>query len=242
MHPTAMNNGEAFFATYSKFFNGSLVTVIDIGAQDVNGSLKQVCPKNFKYIGVDFQEAKGVDIVLSDPYKLPFENDSIDIIVSSSCFEHSEMFWLSFLEILRVLKPTGLFYLNAPSDGGVHNYPVDCWRFYPDSGQALVTWAKRNEYNPVLLECYTQVGGGWQDYVGVFLKDAQHSSVFADRILNHKKDFENGRVSHSNTLLNPAGATQNERTMRSRTLKGILKKILLLNFLRRALKPTPTQP
>ena len=69
------------------------------------------------------------------------------------------MFWVSYLEILRILKPVGLFYLNAPSDGAVHKYPVDCWRFYPDSGQALVTWSKRNGFNNVLLECYTQMGG-----------------------------------------------------------------------------------
>jgi SAM-dependent methyltransferase len=178
MHPTAMKNGDFFFETYSKFFTEPLVTVLDIGAQDVNGSLKQVCPGRFKYIGVDFQDARGVDVVLTDPYKLPFEDQSIDIIVSSSCFEHSEMFWVIFLEILRVLKPKGVFYLNAPSDGSVHRYPVDCWRFYPDSGQALINWAKRNRFNPALLECYTQVGGSWQDYVAIFLKDKHHLNIF----------------------------------------------------------------
>ena len=30
-----------------------------------------------------------------------------------------------------------LFYLNAPSNGEFHRYPVDCWRFYPDAGGAL---------------------------------------------------------------------------------------------------------
>jgi SAM-dependent methyltransferase len=71
-------------------------------------------------------------------YKLPFADGSVDVVLSSSCFEHSEFFWLLFLEILRVLRPEGLFYLNAPSNGPFHRYPVDCWRFYPDSGNALV--------------------------------------------------------------------------------------------------------
>jgi SAM-dependent methyltransferase len=241
MHKTAMKNGEDFFSTYSKFFTGSNVTVVDIGAQDVNGSLKEVCPKSLKYIGVDFQDAKGVDIVLTDPYKLPFDDASIDIVVSSSCFEHSEMFWLSYLEILRILKPTGLFYLNAPSDGGVHKYPVDCWRFYPDSGQALVTWSKRNGLDPILLECYTQVGGGWQDYVAIFLKDQQHQNLFTDRILNHKKDFENGMLSGQDVVLNAVGTTQNVRKLRRRSLKGILRKLFLIDLVSSIFKPPQRQ-
>lgn len=249
MHPTAMKNGEAFFSTYSKFFTATEVTVVDVGAQDVNGSLREICPLTFKYIGVDFQEAKGVDIVLTDPYELPFEDQSIDIVVSSSCFEHSEMFWVSYLEILRILKPTGLFYLNAPSDGSVHKYPVDCWRFYPDSGHALVTWSQRHKFNPILLECYTQVGGEFHDYVAIFLKDQQHKNLFIDRILDNKKDFENGMRSDQNIVLNAMSATQNERKLRTRTVKGILRnlksifrKLFFVNSLRRIFKPTPPQP
>ena len=96
MHKTAMLNGEKFFSTYSKYFKETSVTVLDIGSQDINGSLKQICPEEFKYVGLDFEEAKGVDIVIQDPYSFPFDDQSIDIVVSSSCFEHSEMFWLVF--------------------------------------------------------------------------------------------------------------------------------------------------
>jgi SAM-dependent methyltransferase len=140
-----MENGKFFFDTYVKPLNQA--TVADIGAQNVNGSLKDVFPENATYIGVDFVQGKGVDIIIDDPYKLPFEDNSLDAIVSSSCFEHSEFFWLLFNEIMRVLKPTGLFYLNAPSNGLFHRYPVDCWRFYPDSGNALANWANRSGYN-----------------------------------------------------------------------------------------------
>lgn len=234
MHPTAMKNCESFFASYSRFFEGKNISVVDIGSQDVNGSLKQVCPDDFSYTGVDFEKAKGVDIVLKDPYELPFEDESVDIVLSSSCFEHSEMFWLSFLEILRILKPSGLFYLNAPSDGAFHKYPVDCWRFYPDSGQALVTWARRNDFDPKLLESYTQIGGNWQDYVAIFLKDSSHQEKFTDRILNHKKDFENGSISDVGKILNPAELSQNQRKLRRRTIKGILRS--LESYVRRKLK------
>ena len=42
MHPTAMLNGRMFFDVYgARMATG---TVVDIGAQDVNGSLREVCP------------------------------------------------------------------------------------------------------------------------------------------------------------------------------------------------------
>ena len=231
MHYTAKLNCELFFSTYKKYFNDSTVKVIDIGSQDINGSLKEVCPKNFKYIGVDFQKGKNVDIILTDPYKLPFDDNSIDIVISSSCFEHSEMFWLSYLEILRILKPKGLLYLNVPSDGGIHREPVDCWRFYPDSGHALVNWSKRNGYNSTLLECYTQVGGSWHDYVAIFLKDEQYKKNFDDKIISSKKDFENGWSKDSDKLINPVDETQNERKIKSSKIIIFFRKIFLINLI-----------
>lgn len=210
-----MNNCKSFFDTYAKAFeSGSKVKVIEIGSQDVNGSLRQVCPKEFEYVGLDFQEAKGVDIVLLDPYSLPLDSESVDIVLSSSCFEHSEMFWLVFLEVLRVLKPGGLFYLNAPSAGSFHRYPVDCWRFYPDSGKALITWARRNGINAAMLESYTQKGGGvWQDFVSVFLKDERLAGQYAERIISSKSDFENGQFFASDEVLNASWATQNDKKL-----------------------------
>lgn len=188
MHPTAMSNCRAFFDVYAKFFPASKDTrIVEIGSQDVNGTLRSVAPSEFEYIGVDFQMAKGVDIVIEDPYFLPFDEQTADIVISSSCFEHSEMFWLVFLEVMRILKPAGIFYLNAPSSGNFHRYPVDCWRFYPDSGRALVSWSKRNGFDSELLESYIQKGGTWQDFVGVFVKDRGYASKFEERILDKKR-------------------------------------------------------
>jgi len=140
--------------------------------------LRSITPKDSKYIGVDFVARKGVDLILDSLYELPFVDNSIDIILTSSCFEHSEMYWLVFLEIMRSLKPEGLFYLNAPSDGVYHRFPVDCWRFFPDRGKALIAWARKNKCNFVLLESYVtnQHLHECNDHVGIFLKDEKHTS------------------------------------------------------------------
>ena len=107
---------------------------------------------NYEYTGVDIEKGNNVDIVLGDPYSFKEIPDSTyDVIISTSVFEHVEFFWLTYLEILRILKPKGIFYFNVPSNGDFHRWPQDCWRFYPDSGSALINWAKRNNFNPILL-------------------------------------------------------------------------------------------
>ena len=152
-----MSNAMAFFDTYLKSDHPGYF-LIEIGSQivpNVTTSLREICPANAEFVGVDYAKGKGVDVVLTDPYTLPFEDNSVDVCMSSSVFEHSEMFWLLFLETLRILKPGGLLYINVPSNGHFHRYPVDCWRFYPDSGTALVNWARRSGLNTILLESFT---------------------------------------------------------------------------------------
>lgn len=198
MHTSALDFGKLFFETYCVELQGA--TVHDIGAQNVNGSLSDVLPPHLSYVGVDFVAGRGVDIVLEDPYRLPFADGSLDVIVCSSCFEHSQFFWLAFLEMLRVLKPEGLLYLNVPSNGSFHRYPVDCWRFYPDAGMALEAWAHREGFGAGLLESFVgerspegfASGGAWNDFVAVFVKDAAHAPRYAKRMLHALPNCWNG--------------------------------------------------
>jgi SAM-dependent methyltransferase len=223
MHPTALRNCQHFFDVYAGEFSRQETKVVEIGSQDVNGSLRGCCPASFSYVGVDFVAGKGVDLVLSDPYALPFEAESVDIALSSSCFEHSEMFWLLYLEILRILKPGGLFYLNVPSNGGwFHRYPVDCWRFFPDSGRALVTWAKRNGLRPALLESYVsvQVEDVWNDFVAVYLKDEDLAPSYPRRILDTKRDIYNGVVLNGEGFIDPSPRPEDE--MKLQAIKQIV--------------------
>lgn len=203
MHPSAKNNGRLFFGAYAPSFDSSSrARVIDIGSLDVNGSLRDECPPDFEYVGLDLVPGSGVDLVLDDPYTLPFADASVDVAVSSQCFEHAEMFWLSFLEVMRVLKPHGLLFLEVPSQGFVHRFSLDCWRFFPDSGLALVAWAKRNGIDAALLESFIQRGDWWRDFVGVFVKDQAFADRYPRRILDGRNDFENGRLFGVAEILN----------------------------------------
>ena len=224
MHPSAMTNTQNFFATYGNYFKSKKnekVKVVEIGSQNVNGSIRDCCPEEFDYIGLDFVQGKGVDIILDDPYCLPFVDQSVDIVVSNSCFEHSEMFWLIFLEAIRVLKDDGLCLIIAPANGVAHRYPVDCWRFYPDTGRALATWANRNGYKTMMLESYISlqditpcIPDQWNDFVSVFLKNSDYKEKHIVRIIDKYKNFTNGLSNNTNEFIQPNFLSEDQRKLR----------------------------
>lgn len=64
-----MSNCKLFFDAYSQGFKEQYsVKIVEIGSKDVNGSLRSVAPSHFEYIGVDFVDGKGVDIVLDSAF------------------------------------------------------------------------------------------------------------------------------------------------------------------------------
>ena len=204
MHISALNSFLDFKNTYLKNQNDE-IKIVEIGSQSINENIKKHLNKNHTYIGVDIVEGNNVDIVLEDPYKLPFEKDTIDVVISISTFEHTEFFWLSYLEILRVLKPTGLFFLNVPSNSKYHRHSTDNWRFYPDSSKALESWGHRNNFKPKVLEHFTNYENGrdiWNDYVSITIKDEKFQNEYSRRILDTKKNFTNGRKNNSEELIN----------------------------------------
>lgn len=147
MHDTASKSGELFALSYG----GVNKVVVDIGGQDLNGSLRSFFENlGMKYICVDIEPHISVDIVIKPGDKLPFNNGTIDLIVSTSCFEHDPCFWITFKEMTRITKLGGFIYVNAPSDGAYHCHPGDNWRFYYDAGQALAYWSSYQMNNEVV--------------------------------------------------------------------------------------------
>ena len=146
-------------------------TIIDIGSYDVNGSYKPFFDvPGWHYTGVDLTAGPNVDVVLRSPYRLPFASYSVDVIVSGQAFEHIEFFWLTWLEMARVLKPGGHIFLVAPSRGPEHRYPQDCWRFYPDGYKALAAFGGLELLNAEAdWEPHADPASApWGDCVGVF--------------------------------------------------------------------------
>jgi SAM-dependent methyltransferase len=184
VHDTAYEHGRLFFKLYG---SASFRTVVELGSQNVNGSLRDHCPPGVHYIGLDMIPAAGVDVVVNPAAPLPFAPDIADAIVTSSAFEHDVCFWDTFLELTRILRPGGLLYVNAPSNGDFHRYPLDCWRFYPDAGVALVKWAARRNIPLELIESFIGQPRAerWADFVAIFRKPGGAPLAAAGRIADH---------------------------------------------------------
>ena len=156
MHQSSLQKMWHFRNTHLCAKESEPLSVMDLGSLDVNGSYRDCFDNpNWQYLGVDLSPGKNVDIVLKDPHGWrEIRSDSIDVIVSGQAFEHIDFFWITALEIARVLKPGGLCCLIAPSSGPEHKYPVDCWRFYPDGFGALARFIGFD-----IVELFTQ----WED-------------------------------------------------------------------------------
>lgn len=197
MHTSARRSIEQFYETYQANFDSDPKPVmVEVGAGN-DKTIHDIFQEKFEYTGMDETQSEGPN----DIYKLKFDDESVDIVVSSSCFEHDEFFWVTFLECIRILKPHGLFLMQAPSNGAYHRYPVDCWRFYPDSANALARWARKNNYSRVVpLEQFTSLPSSddhWRDYIAVWIKDSAYAHLYPARIMDIKKDYVNGSV-HTN--------------------------------------------
>lgn len=116
--------------------------ILEIGAQDVNGSVRPMFDRVDSWLGTDMQPGPGVDLVceaskLHLSEELPFHE--FDGIVCTEMLEHDATFWLT-LEVIRLLlKPAGWLLLTArgATPGGrsmvEHSYPHDYFRFMPQS-------------------------------------------------------------------------------------------------------------
>ena len=153
MHKSSLDKMLDFKERYLKDRDTEPLLILDLGSLDVNGSYREyfdVSP--WLYRGVDMAQGENVDIVLEDPYDWKtIRSNSVDVLISGQAFEHIEFFWITMLEIERVLRPGGLCCIIAPSGGSEHRYPVDCWRFYSDGFAALGQFARLE-----VLEIYTQ--------------------------------------------------------------------------------------
>lgn len=166
MHDSAYADARRFVRKYLPF--GRALRVADVGSLDHNGSLRPLFdnPK-WTYIGLDVCAGKNVDVVLSAGYHWPEIGDgAFDVVVSTQVVEHVRHPWRWVKEVARICKPGGIVYLCTPNTIAFHEYPIDCWRVWPDGMRALI-----EEAGLVELEVYeTHEPDKIGDTTGVALK------------------------------------------------------------------------
>lgn len=100
-------------SSFPEFFEA--VRVLEVGSLDVNGSVRELF-ESCDYTGIDVGPGPGVDVVVSgQDYDAP--DGSFDVVISAECMEHNPA-WVATIEnMIRLLRPDGLFVLTCAAPG-----------------------------------------------------------------------------------------------------------------------------
>jgi SAM-dependent methyltransferase len=118
------------------------IAVLELGTRrsrpDVPTHHRGWCHPSAKFVMSDFQDGLDVD-VLADIHALHrvFAENSFDVIICCSVFEHVQRPWIAACEMARVLKPGGMIFLQTHQSFPLHGFPTDYWRFTTDSLRTL---------------------------------------------------------------------------------------------------------
>lgn len=142
MHPGSMENMKLIRKRHLAYLEGQHnLKVLDVGG------LHDVPKKSYLRIFEDLIDIEwtvcdivthpSVDVVMPDPFTMPFPDSTFDLVVSGQMLEHCLNPFKSVAEMKRVLKPKCRLAIIAPSSGPRHD-PKDAWRFYDDAFQFII--------------------------------------------------------------------------------------------------------
>lgn len=134
-------------------YNVDGLTVVDVGSKDFNGSIKPAFSSS-KYIGVDIQSGKNVDVVMTDSKTIPLNNEYANVVTCLSVLEHCNNPFALMGEMSRILKPNGIIIVCTPQVWGLHDYPHDYWRINPDGMRELFNVSG---INPIDIYTHNQI-------------------------------------------------------------------------------------
>lgn len=105
--------------------------VLDFGGSNSYHSYKTIMDNhNSIYKTLDWDDA---DYVVKGYDWSSVPKKYFDAVISGQAFEHDLYFWKTTENIKNVIKKEGLVIIIVPTKGDYHQYPIDCYRFYPDS-------------------------------------------------------------------------------------------------------------
>lgn len=115
-------------------------TVLDYGCGDK--PYEWMFRKKFEqYIGVDLTTTEAADYVVNQEDKLPVDDQSIDLVLSTQVLEHVKETNHYLQEIHRVLKANGYLLLSTHGVWPYHPCPNDYWRWTIDGLELIIQQA-----------------------------------------------------------------------------------------------------
>ena len=107
--------------------------VLELGARDVNGSVRPVLEtwQPATYVGVDLEPGAGVDLVLDASELITrLGQERFDVVIATEMIEHVRDWRHIVSTMKRLLRPGGILLVTTRSRGfEYHAHPADFWRF-----------------------------------------------------------------------------------------------------------------
>ncbi|MEW8069251.1 MAG: class I SAM-dependent methyltransferase [Candidatus Thiodiazotropha sp.] len=148
-------NRDSFYQVFNHFIESvndmEQATLLEIGSRNVTGVVwREVFGPTVKYTGMDIHPGENVDMA-GDVHTLSslLPGEYYDAVFSVSVFEHLAMPWQAVIEINKVLKTGGLFYISTHPVRPPHELPWDFWRFSRETFKTLLNEKTGFE----ILEC-----------------------------------------------------------------------------------------
>jgi len=122
-HPEQQEFFKRLGISFAKDF-GEARRILEIGSQNINGTIRSFFPHASEYIGIDLGLADCVDwVVPGELLELP--DGWADITISTECFEHCEAWENVFKNMLRMTRPGGLVVFTCASTGRSTHGTID---------------------------------------------------------------------------------------------------------------------
>ena len=112
-HPAQIEYCNLIKSKFPRFFKNT--KVIDFGSLDINGN-NRIYFEDCEYTGIDIGAGNNVDIIcMAHEFMAP--DNTYDVVISTEMFQNDKFIYLSLPNMIRVLRPGGLFLFTCAGNG-----------------------------------------------------------------------------------------------------------------------------